>query len=151
MLSHSGCLFSAIRNDCLLSVDSLLKDGANPFITTSGQTPKNLVRGWITRLMRMEPPQIKRMKTYTHLYQILLSYEECWLSDHVRKRFVRRYVHRCRRLRLLRESKWCEKVFYHKTGLSIEFGLGPAGEISRFLLSDILVQRRDARLNKETI
>ena len=150
MLSHSGCLFTAVRTGCLMSVDLLLADGANPFITTSGQTPKTLVRGWITRLMRTGPLQPQRMKTYTHLYQILLTYEDLWLTDHVRKRFIKHYVRRKRRLRLLRESVWGAKVFCHKTGLGIKFG--PATIISHFLLPDTIhrvVVRR--RLNKYTI
>ena len=150
MLSHSGCLFTAVRTGCLMSVDILLEDGANPFITTSGQTPKTLVRGWITRLMKTGPPQIERMRTYTHLYQSLMTYEDLWLSDHIRKRFLKHCVRRWRRLRLLRESVWGDKIFYHKTGLDIKFG--PATIISHFLLPDMIHNvLRERRFNKDTI
>lgn len=150
MMSHSGCLFTAVRSGCLMSVDILLADGANPFLTTSGQTPKTLVRGWITRLMRTEPPNPQRIKTYTHLYQLLMTYENLWLSNHVRKRFFKYCVRRRRRLKLLRESIWSSKVYYSKTGL--DTNLGPATIISHFLLSDRIYRvMKQRRLNKDTI
>lgn len=134
MLSPSGCLFTAVRTGCLRSVDLLLADGANPFITTSGQTPKTLVQGWITRLTRTGPRQPHRMEAYTRLYHTLMTYEDLWLYDHVRKRFIKHCVRRKRRLRLLRESMWGDKVFCHWTGL--DKTLGPATIISHFLLPD---------------
>lgn len=145
-----GCLFTAVRSGCLMSVDILLADGANPFLTTSGQTPKTLVQGWITRLMRTEIPNPQRIKTYTHLYQLLMTYENLWLYNHIRKRFFKYCVRQRRRLKLLRESVWSRKVFYSKTGLDTK--LGPATIISHFLLSERIhrvVKKR--HLNKDTI
>ena len=103
--------------------------GKNPFIRT--QPTIEEVRGWMTRVWRMGPPNKKRLKLYTKLYHNMIADEHNWTMSYIVKRFLSGWVCRRRRLKCIYAAVWGKKVFGEKTGLDIE--MGPAVQIAGLL------------------